>query len=223
MTRIAIVDDHILFRDGFKSLLKDHSEFEIVFSAGDGREMIKYLNELPDEKRPEIILLDLEMPVMNGYESMLWLKQNHREIKIIVLSMHNDEAIILDMIKRGANGFLTKTMMFDEIINAINQVKNEGAYYDKRIANMMANNLQGDNATIPSFTDREMQILKLIATGSTTKEIAHTLDVSTRTVEFHRLNIYSKAKVKSLANLVMFALKNKLVSQADLFHAPEKR
>jgi len=197
--KIAIVDDHQLFRDGIHSLLSKHDEFEIVISSENGKDFFEALKK---GNLPEILLLDLTMPEMNGFEVLIRLKKKYPRIKAIAISMHDDGNYIMQSIRGGAFGYLLKNADEEELLLAIDTVLNGNKYFNQEISQKMINIMSLEGVSPKKLSPKEMEILKLIADGQTTKEIAQKLFISTRTVETHRNNMMKKLEVKNTPELI---------------------
>jgi len=197
--KIAIVDDHQLFRDGIHSLLSKHDEFEIVISSENGKDFFEALKK---GNLPEILLLDLTMPEMNGFEVLIRLKKKYPKIKAIAISMHDDGNYIMQSIRGGAFGYLLKNADEEELLLAIDTVLNGNKYFNQEISQKMINIMSLEGVSPKKLSPKEMEILKLIADGQTTKEIAQKLFISTRTVETHRNNMMRKLEVKNTPELI---------------------
>jgi len=197
--KIAIVDDHQLFRDGIYSLLSLNEHFIVILSANNGR---SFFEQLTKENLPDVVLLDLTMPEMDGFEVLKKLRKDHKTIKTIALSMHDDGNYIMKCARSGAYGYLLKNTDPDELVAAINQVYAGKKYFNKAISDRMINIMAIEGSTTKKLSARETEILHLIAKGHTTKEIASQLYISTRTVETHRVNMMKKLSVKNVAELI---------------------
>jgi DNA-binding NarL/FixJ family response regulator len=197
--KIAIVDDHQLFRDGIHSLLSKHNEFEIVISSENGKD---FFEKLTKGNLPSLLLLDLTMPEMNGFEVLDKLKKKYPKIKVITISMHDDGNYIMQSIRAGAYGYLLKNADEEELLKAIYTVLEGKKYFNQEISQRMINIMSIEGVTPKKLSPKEMEILKLIAEGQTTKEIAQKLIISTRTVETHRNNMMKKLKVKNTPELI---------------------
>lgn len=211
--KIAVVDDHKLFRAGIIALLGDYSDMEVVLEAANGKELFKQLKR----HTPHVVLLDIEMPEMNGIETTLLLKKEYPKIKIIILTMHSEEEFIFDLMTKGANGFLSKDKSVDNVTDAIYSVMKKGYYYNDQITQAI---IRGNTGMIEApellkkaaLTDREIEVVKLICEQKTNKEIADLLFISIRTVDNHKNNIFIKIGVNTTVGIVMFAVQTKLVN-----------
>ncbi|MGB6154040.1 MAG: response regulator transcription factor [Pricia sp.] len=209
-TSIVLADDHSLVRDGIRALLESESNLKVIGEASDGKEAIALVNE----KTPDILIIDIRMPVMNGIEAVEKLTSQNSEVKSIILSMHDSEEYILQSVNAGAKGYLLKDTGKTEFIKAIHTVQEGGKYYSGDISNVLVNNLlkpsknRADNpekgATTETpfdLTNKEIQVLKLVLSGLTNKQISEKLENSKRTVETHRFNLMRKMEVKNLMEL----------------------
>lgn len=218
---IAVVDDHHLFRAGLVSLLKDYEELNVVIQASGGRDLLKQLKNHSESGKsrhslPDVILLDIQMAEMNGIETTLQLQQDYPGIKIIILTMHNEEGFIFDLMNKGASGFLAKDKTVDMVVEAIHSVMDTGIYFNQQILQAIVKGSQR-KLKAPEFSkgtelsEREIEIIRLVCDQKTNKEIAEQLEVSQRTIETHRTTIANKTGVKNTAGLVLFAITHKLI------------
>lgn len=219
--RVAVVDDHALFREGIVALLKDYSRPEVILQASNGRELIKRLDTAKKSKNPnalpEVVLLDLQMPEMDGLETTVYLQEHYPEIRILILTMHNEEQLIFNLMNKGACGFLAKDKSVDLVVEAIYSVRDLGIYVDETILRSIVRTWQKnqDLSKLKSelhITAREHEIIQHLADQKTTKEIASILNISTRTVDIHRKSIFVKTETKNTAGLILFAIKNNLLN-----------
>lgn len=208
--RIALVDDHALFRNGLKLLLSDR--FSVVMEAQNGKE---FIDNLTPDNAPDVVLMDISMPVMNGIDAARAAITKVPELKIIALSMFGEEDYYYEMINAGAKGFLLKNSDIKDVIAAIEQVAAGNSYFSQDVLYNVIRNFnprkESDSDDI-TLSKRELQVLQGICKGLSNQEIADTLFISKRTVDKHRSNLLSKTNSKNTANLVMYALKHKLVS-----------
>ncbi len=210
--KIVITDDHVLFRKGLRALLSDFSFIGEIKEAGNGVELLQLLSE--ETTLPDIILLDIKMPEMDGLVTTEKVKSLYPDIKILILSMHDDEHLILHMIEKGVNGYLFKNSDPEDVENAILDVLHKEFYFDDNIAQIIYRAYLGKiQKPVPNsmFSEREIEILEMICREYTNSEIAEKLYLSPRTVEGHRKNMLAKTGVKNVAGLVIYAIKNKLV------------
>jgi DNA-binding NarL/FixJ family response regulator len=205
--RIALVDDHRLFRSGIASLVENFDSYTIIFEAGDGEEMIRKLNA---KIKPNIILLDINMPKMNGINSARWLRDNHPDINIIVLSMFEDAEKVLTMVRMGVKGYLLKDAEPNEFEEALHRVSQDEVYYPEFVTRHLVDSINID-FNIAKLNSREIEFLKLAATELTYKEIADHMCISSRTVDGYRDQLFEKLHLKSRIGLVLYAIKHKLI------------
>lgn len=204
MTRIKllIADDHAILRDGIVSLLQAEPSFEIVATASNGNEVMRLL----DTKAPDVCLLDINMPILDGMETAKLIREKKPGIKIIMLTTYNDKEIISEMIHIGVSGYLLKNSDKQELVEAVNKVMNGRHYFSEEVENIILNGLtEKKSSEVISLTDREMEIVQLLAKEYTNEKIAHELNISYRTVESHRKNIMQKTKSHNLAGLLKYA------------------
>jgi DNA-binding NarL/FixJ family response regulator len=213
--RVVIAEDHTLFRQGLKALLSFEPEFEVVGEAADGLEAYQRTEEL----QPDIILLDLNMPRVDGMTAIKEIKRLCPEAKILVLTVHKTEEHVLETLKSGASGYVLKDADHDELLLAMRSVLQDKCYLSPdisaRIVDAYLNGRQTDKTDTPwrSLTAREKQVLKLVAEGYKTKEIAGLLCISDKTVAKHRANIMRKLDLHSASELTAYAMKRGLVGQ----------
>lgn len=214
MIRIALVDDHSLFRRGLKVLLSARPDFEVVADAGSGEE---FLAMLPTA-RPDVVFMDYAMPAMNGAETSERALALCPDLKIITLSMFGDNAYYSRMVSSGAKGFLLKDSEFDEVVEAVETVHAGGTYFSASLLESLSHSIRsaaaGDAAAVAEcdrLSDREVEILVAICQGLSTQEIADRLFISKRTVDKHRANILEKSGCKNTASLVVYAIRHRLV------------
>jgi DNA-binding NarL/FixJ family response regulator len=207
---VMIVDDHALFRNGLKLLLNSYKEFNVVAEASNGIEFIEILDLIP----VDIVLLDINMPEMDGVEAAQIVLKNNPNLKIITLSMYGDEEYYYKMVEAGVSGFLLKDSNIDEVHSALCSVIEGRNYFSQGLLQNILHNMRSLSdipREITELSDREKEIILLICQGHSNVEISEKLFLSKRTVEKHRSNILEKTNTKNTASLVMFAIKNKLV------------
>ncbi|HTI60333.1 response regulator transcription factor [Mucilaginibacter sp.] len=205
--QIALVDDHRLFRSGIAYLINNFHRYSVLFEAGDGEEMIK---KIQSKLKPDIILLDISMPKMDGISTARWLRTNHPDIKIIVLSMFEDAEKVLTMVRMGVKGYLLKDSEPVDFEDALMKVANDEIYYPDFVTRHLVHNINID-FTLAKLNSREIEFLKLSATELTYKEIAEHMCISSRTVDGYRDQLFEKLQIKSRIGLVLYAIKNKLI------------
>jgi DNA-binding NarL/FixJ family response regulator len=209
--RVLIVDDHTLVREGLTALLKLEQEIEVVGEASDGLEAIRKADQL----KPNVILMDIAMPGLGGLEATVEIKKDHPETKILVLSQYDDKEYISRLLKAGASGYLLKKAMGAELLGAIRAVARGESYLYPTVATRVIEdyleaNRQPDDI-YDLLTDREKQVLKLIAEGMTHKEIAESLCISSKTVVAHQTHISEKLDIRSKADLIKFAISKGII------------
>ena len=206
--KLALADDQLLFRRGLVMLLRDMSGVQVIFECGNGEELLTGLRD----NVIDIVLLDLEMPVMNGLQALGHLRKEYPDVKVIVLSTHNKEAFIAQAMDSGAAGYMLKSADTDEIESAIRSVQESGYYYSDRVSHVMLHSVVTKQKVKPVFlevdplSDRELEVLRAICQGLTNTEIAGKLFISPRTVEGHRNNMLLKTGAKNTAGLVVYAM-----------------
>jgi two-component system response regulator NreC len=210
--RVILVDDHEIYLDGLQAMLQKQPGIEVVGLGADGIECI----HLAEQLNPDIILTDIMMPVMDGIAATKYLVQSNPAVNIIALSMFDQDNLIIDMLEAGAKGYLIKNAHKSEILEAIHSVYKNIPYYCRSTTSRLARligqsryNPKQLQATI-AFSDREKEIIRLICEEKTTKEIAEKLFMGSRTVEGYRIKILEKMQVKSVAGIVIYAIKHKL-------------
>lgn len=202
---IFLVDDHNLFREGLRFLLENQPEIHSITEASSGEELLNQLDAIS----PDMILMDIEMPGMNGIEATAAVLKKHPETKIIALSMHANENYYSEMINAGARGFLLKNSRFDEVMQAINDVKEGKNYFSPEIMEVIIKHLnRKSRKNNNELTEREIEILYNICKGFSNQEIADLLHISRRTVDKHREHILIKTESKNTAALVIYAIRN---------------
>jgi DNA-binding NarL/FixJ family response regulator len=202
---IAIVDDHTILRNGLKMLLRDMKNIEIVIEASNGKEFIDQLKYTI----PDMVIIDINMPVMKGDEAIRLARQKYPELKVIVLSMNNEEQYFRIMNELGVDGYIIKESDFNELEHAIETVMKGGKYFSQELLLNMVNNR---NSTICiQLTDREQEVLNYMCRGFSANEIADKLFISPRTVEKHRSDLLLRTGTPNSVSLVVFAIKNGLV------------
>ncbi len=213
MIRLAIADDHKIFRDGIRMSLKNRDFIKIIWEANDGKDMMHKLII----KNPDILLMDIRMPEVDGINALQLIRKEYEEIKIIILSMYDDKETITKMMEYGANAYLTKTSDPDEIYKAIISCMNENYYFNDLVNAAVLLKLQQKKAVrhfypnTVKFNEKELKILKLISEDKTTEDISEEVFLSPRTVETIRQNMKMKVGAKTIAGLMMYAMRNKLL------------
>lgn len=209
MATIALVDDHVMLRNGLASVLQECGH-EVPIEADNGQE---FLQQLKNHPLPEIVLLDINMPIMDGYETALWLRRQHPEIKVLALSMFDEEMAIIRMLRNGARGYVLKGYGKNELKAAIYSVVTKGFYYNELVTGPLLRSVldENDAGRLTILNNTEIDFLKYICTEMTYKEIADKMFLSPRTVDGYRDELFKKLGVKSRVGLVMYAVKNRIV------------
>lgn len=209
-TDIIIVDDHLLFSQALNGLVSNFSEFNVITVLGNGKELVNYLTH--EKTKPQIVLMDIQMPIMNGIEATQWLKENHPEIKVLALSMECDEDTILKMLHAGAKGYLLKDIHPSILQHALNEVSSSGFYYTENVASTLLNSInKKENPSVIKLKERELEFLKLACTERTYREIAEVMCLSPKTVENYREALFEKLEARTRIGLVLYAIKEKIV------------
>ncbi|RYY86796.1 MAG: response regulator transcription factor [Chitinophagaceae bacterium] len=211
--RVAIADDHKIFRDGIKMALTGRNFIQILWEAEDGKDLLHKMKI----KQPDVLLMDIRMPEMDGANAISLLRKEFEEVKIIVLTMYDDQEMITKMMEMGANAYLTKTTDPDEIYEAILTVMNDEFYFNDLVNKAVLLKLQYKKKVkqfypnTVQFSEKELKILKCIAEDKTTEEISKEVYLSPRTIETIRQKMKEKVGAKTIAGLVMYAMRNRLL------------
>lgn len=204
--RVLLVDDHTLVLDGLQARLELEANIEVIGTASNGLEALEKASKL----EPDLVLMDVSMPVLNGLQATKRFKAEQPEIKILMLSMHHDKEYILSLIQSGANGYVLKDVSSEELVQAINTVSQGGTYFSSGASDALFSQA-GSGEKCEELTKRELSVLKELAIGLSNKEMAQTLNISVRTVETHRQNIKNKLDIHTSAGLVKYALEHNLI------------
>jgi DNA-binding NarL/FixJ family response regulator len=211
-TRILVVDDHTVMRQGLCTMLKQEGEMEVVGQAEDGRAAVRLAREI----QPDVVVMDVSMPDMNGIEAARRIKADNPEVKVVALSVHTNKRLVVEMLQAGASAYLLKSSDFEELVMAIAVALKGKVYLSPDIAGAVVEKISGGlglDAEIESaLTPREREVLQLLAEGKKPQDIADRLFVSIKTIEAHRRNIMRKLKADSLAQLTKYAIKAGLTS-----------
>lgn len=210
--KIVIADDHDIFRDGFKLLLKKQAWLELAGEATNGQELL----QVTEQCLPDVVITDIKMPLMDGIEATKKLKKTHPHIGVIALTMFNDDNLVVDMLEAGARGYLLKNTNQHEVIQAAKAVYEGGTYYCSATSGKLAKLIAASKfnpykkTPQPQLTSRELEIVQLLCQEFSTKEIAAALHISPRTVEGHREKIQEKIGAKNIVGVIVYAIKHKL-------------
>lgn len=205
--KVAILDDHKLFREGISSILSNYDDIEVVGEASSGENLYLLLGEV----QPNILLIDISLAGENGLDLIKDLREKYPKIKAIVLTMHEEGQYVVKAVRSGAYGYLLKNTDESELHQAIKNVFFGKKYFNKEISELMIGNMALEGESEKKLSNRESEVLILVSQGKTTKEIANELCVSTRTVETHRMNLLKKLKVQNTAELIRKATSLRLI------------
>jgi len=213
VTRIILADDHKIIREGLRSLLEKQQDMEVIAEAQDGLTTVNLVQKL----QPDVVIMDIGMPEMNGIDATTKITAEHKSVKVIALSMHSDRRFVMQMLKAGAAGYLLKDSAFEELVTAIHAVMQKQHYLSQKITDVVVQeylqNLPRNEPTVFTvLTSREREVLQLIAEGKSTKQIAGVLNVSVKTIETHRQQIMEKLNMHSIAELTKYAIREGLTS-----------
>ena len=211
--RILLADDHKITRQGLHSLLDENDDMEVLAEAENGRDAI----ELARKLNPDVIIMDVSMPDLNGVEATRQIIQDNHDVRVIALSMHSDTLFVSEMLKSGASGYLLKDCAFQELEQAIRTVTDGKAYLSRSISGVVLEDYlhrvsKADMSTSEVLTDREREVLQLIAEGQSTKQVALKLHISAKTVETHRRQIMNKLDMHTVAELTKYAIRKGLTA-----------
>jgi len=214
--KLGIADDHKIFRNGLKATLEDCADFDLILEASNGKQLIAMLASAP--VKPDVMLMDIKMPELDGIQTTAQVKQLYSKIKVLALSMFNEDKYIVDMMKAGASGYLLKNAEPEEIIEAISTVHHKDYYFNEHLSITLIKQLAGNTQTgnfgqsLADFNEREIEVLKLVCQEYSNQEIADKICLSVRTVEGYRARLFEKTKSKNLVGLVIFAVKTGIIS-----------
>lgn len=212
--RVVVADDHTIIRSGLRHLLEREGDIQVVGEAADGREAL----DLAEQLRPDVIMLDITMPKLNGIDVGRQIAAKLPKISVIILSMHSDEGYVLKALKAGARGYLLKDSAESDVINAVRAVSRGKAYFSPEISRMLVDDYirqlqqRGVEDSYELLSLREREIFQLLAEGRSNKEISGMLNLSTHTVETHRGNILEKLNLHSLPELILYAVRKGVIS-----------
>jgi len=205
---IVIVDDHVLIAKALEGIIDNFNDFEVIYVAENGKDLIQKFEE--KNPIPDIILLDISMPIMDGFETVLWLQENHPDIKVMALSMQGDDKSVIKMVKNGAKGYLLKNTHPKDLEEALTRLNKDGYFYPEWASKIILSNLNNhhDSDVNIKISDREKEFLKYTVTELSYKEIAEKMFCSPRTVESYRDQLCEKLDLKTRVGLAIYAIKN---------------
>ncbi|HTS64203.1 MAG TPA: response regulator transcription factor [Candidatus Acidoferrales bacterium] len=212
--RILLADDHTVVRDGLRALLEHESDMSVVGEAADGRESV----HLAETTAPDVVVMDLAMPNMNGMEATRRIVAANSHIGVVILSMHQDESYVLGSLKAGAKGYLLKDSLRSEVVQAIRAVSEGRSFLTRKVARILQEDYitrlrqRGLEDRYDLLSDREREVLQLIAEGRSNKEVANQLNISLTTVETHRSHILQKLDIHSIPELILYAVRKGIIS-----------
>jgi DNA-binding NarL/FixJ family response regulator len=209
---VVVAEDQELMRTALISLLNENKKITVTGEAENGKKVLDLLKN----GKTDIVLMDLEMPVMNGRECLGIIRKKFPDVKVVILSMYDEEALVIDLITQGANAYLSKGCSSTVLYEAILTVYKEGAYFDRNVSKAMLSNLLRQKGINPlmdelSLSKRELEVMQELCRGKTNKEIADGFRISSSTIDFHRSNIYKKTKSKNITDLVKYAIRHKFI------------
>lgn len=215
MIKIVLADDHKILREGICSLVKGYPDMEVIGEAADGRTVLKLVKDLS----PDIVIMDITMPDLNGIDATRRITAEHPNVKVIALSMHYDKQFVSEIFRAGASGYLLKDCAFDELEHAIRIVIENKTYINPQIASLVVESLVNQSSAVNTgtqsfslLTQREKEVLQMIAEGNSTKQIASQLNVSAKTIESHRRQVMGKLNIRNVAELTKFAIREGITS-----------
>jgi two-component system response regulator NreC len=221
-TRLLICDDHPLVREGIKATLSGHPAIEIVAEAFNGREAVSETKRV----RPELVLMDMSMPELNGLEATVQIKEFDKTIKVLIMTMYDDEEVVMRCLAAGASGYILKDAPLPQFIYAIGEVRKGREYLDPGVTRNVNDFLQQARPRESSYdrlSRREREVLKLVAEGLSLKEIASRLNVGTKTIDTHKYNLMTKLDIHNAAGLIRYAIQNKVVLTLPTLTSPERK
>lgn len=211
--KVVLADDHVLLRKGFAGLVTNLG-YEVLFECSDGNELIQKIGK---DNVPDVVLMDINMSGMDGYQATAWLRQNYPLVKVLAVSMYDDENAIIRMLKCGAKGYILKGADPAELKKAIDDVVTKGVHYSELVTGKLlhsiyhANENGNDSGKLTDLNEREIEFLKLASTEMTYKEIAEKMHLSPRTIDGYRDTLFEKLNIKNRVGLVLFAIRNGIV------------
>lgn len=207
--KVAIVDDHALFAGSLERLINSFPTFKAIYHVRNGVELQRKLTS--EKELPDVVLLDINMPVMNGFETAEWLSKTHPDLKFIALTMDDEESTIIKMLRIGAKGYLLKDIHPDVLKTALEEVIYKGYYHSQKVSEMLVRSLNPDKDKYLALKPNELTFIKLASSEMTYKEIAEVMNLSPKTIDGYRQELFNRFEIKNRVGLVIFALKNNLI------------
>lgn len=211
---IALIEDQLLVRSGLKALINEKNEYRVTIEANNGQDFIFKLNK---NFPPDIVLMSMHMPVMNGFETTTWIREHCPKIKVIVISHESYNEEVFNLLKSGARGFISKTASYEDLEHIISNINKHGYHLSEELSEGLIKNIQESNTTykkvnpVTLLTEREIRFMQLASTEKTYKEIAAVMELSPRTIDSYRDQLFAKLELKNRVGLVLFAIKHGLV------------
>ncbi|HLV23444.1 MAG TPA: response regulator transcription factor [Moheibacter sp.] len=208
--KIVIIDDHFLFTKALEDMVNNFEGYEVLFCAENGKDFIEKLSK--QKIKPEVVLLDLNMPIMNGFEALSWIKSHRPELKVLILSMNDEENNIIHAVRNGANGYLLKNTTPKDLKFALDHLLSNGFYHNELVSSALLNSVNAKpQKPHEALKDQEIRFLKLVCTEMTYKEIAEEMCLSPKTIDGYRQALFDKLNIKSRVGLVLFAMNQKII------------
>lgn len=205
---VVVVDDHTLLSHAIESMVNTFEKFNVLYTCKNGQEMVEKFSDT--ENIPNVVLMDINMPIMNGVETTEWITKNHPKVNVMALSVEDEDYTILKMLQAGAVGYLLKDTEKDVLEKALIEIAENGFYHTKNVTNILMNAMTGEEAKEIVLKEKERQFLKYSCTELTYKEIADKMFLSPKTIDGYRNSLFIKLKVKNRVGLVTYAIKNKI-------------
>lgn len=206
---VVIVDDHTLLSQAIQTMVDTFTKFKVLYTCKNGKELVEKFSESP-KNIPDIVLMDINMPIMNGIETTCWISNHHEQVNVMALSVEDEETTILKMLKAGAIGYLLKDTQKRILEEALIEIVENGFYHTKKVTNLLMKSITGKVKTEIEFKPKELTFIKLSCTELTYKEIATKMNLSPKTIDGYRDILFTKLNVKNRVGLVMYAIKNKI-------------
>lgn len=206
---VVIVDDHTLLSQAIQTMVNTFDRFEVLYTCKNGKELVEKFSDSPNNI-PDVVLMDINMPIMNGIETTKWIYKTHPKVNVMALSVEDDDSTMLKMLKAGAVGYLLKDTEKSILEKALIELVDNGFYHTKSVTNLLFKSISGAVEEEISFKDKEIIFMKLACTELTYKEIASEMNLSPKTIDGYRDALFTKLNVKNRVGLVMYAIKNKI-------------